>query len=68
MTRVVALRASTFLVVTMALFGAVSSGSPVPIAGALCLVGGCLCALALLGAAAPEPEPIPVRVRRTRRF
>lgn len=67
MTRTVALRTSFFFVTLTVLFGMVGIGSHAPIAEALFLIGGSLCALMVLFAfAAPRQAAVPVRVRPTR--
>ena len=67
MTRIVALRASSFFVALTLLVGATSLASHTTIVTALVLIGASVAALLILFAAAPaEPAPIPVRVRDRR--
>ncbi len=68
MTRSVALRASVLFTLFAAVFAGIGLASHVPVADALFLIAGSLCAVMLFFAAAtPVHEPVPVRVRRTRR-
>jgi hypothetical protein len=68
MARSVALRAGTIFVLLALVFGAIGMSSYSPIAEAVFLIAGSLCALMLLFAAAiPARAPVPVRVRHSRR-
>ena len=70
MTRSVALRASIIFILFEAVFAGIGLASHVPVAEALFLIAGSLCAVMLfLVAATPVHEPalVPVRVRRSRR-
>ncbi len=68
MTRSVALRASVLFTLFAVVFAGIGLASHVPVAEALFLIAGSLCAIMLFFAAAtPVHEPVPVRGRRTRR-
>jgi hypothetical protein len=70
MTRIVALRASSFFVALTLLIGALSLTSHTAILTALVAIGGSVAALLVLFATAPaQPAaiPVPVRDRRIRR-
>ena len=65
MTRSAALRAGTIFVLLALFFGAVGITTYAPVAEALFLVTGSVCALMLLLAFAPTVHaPVPVRVKR----
>ena len=65
MTRFAALRASVLFVVLAAVFATLGIASHVPVAEALFLISGSLCAiLFFFGMNTPARAPVPVRVRR----
>jgi hypothetical protein len=65
MTRSAALRAGTIFVLLALFFGAVGLDTYAPVAEALFLIAGSLCALMFLFAFAPTVHaPVPVRVKR----
>ena len=65
MTRSAALRAGTIFVLLALFFGAVGITTYAPVAEALFLIAGSVCALMLLFAFAPAAQaPVPVRARR----
>jgi hypothetical protein len=70
MTRSVALRASVLFTLFAVVFAGIGLASHVPVAEALFLIAGSLCAIMLFFAAVTpthEPVLVPVRVRRNRR-
>ena len=67
MTRLVALRAGMLFTLLAIASGVLSVASHAPVAEALFLIAGSLCALMLVFAgAAPDHAAVPVRVRRSR--
>jgi hypothetical protein len=65
MTRSAALRASTIFVLLALFFGAVGINTSAPVAEALFLIAGSLCAVLILFAFAPVAHaPVPARARR----
>ena len=67
MSRPVAMRAGAIFLFFAAAFALVGMASGEPIAEAIFLVSGSVCALMLFfGLTAPAPAPIPVRVRTRR--
>jgi hypothetical protein len=64
MTRSAALRAGTIFVLLALFFGATGINAYAPLAEALFLITGSLCALMLLFGLAPRPAAVPVRVKR----
>lgn len=68
MTRPVALRASALFILFAVVFAAIGTNVHLPIAEALFLISGSLCAVMLFFAlGTPAHAPVPVRVRRQRR-
>jgi hypothetical protein len=67
MTRSAALRAGTIFVLLALFFGVIGVSSYSPVAEALFMIAGSLCALMLLFAfATPTHATVPARVRRRR--
>ena len=67
MTRPVALRASALFVLFAVVFAAIGTNVHLPVAEALFLISGSLCAVMLFFALATSAQaPVPVRVRRRR--
>ena len=68
MTRSAALRASTIFLLLAVSFGVIGTTTYSPLAEAIFLIAGSLCAVMLLFAAAtPAHAPVLVRVRTSRR-
>ena len=66
MQRHAALRASSFFLLASLVFAAIGIATFSPLAEAVTLIAGALCAVTLLFGIA-TPKPVPIRVRRDRR-